>query len=52
MNGGYPLRPVAPARTRPLAGRAGQPGTASGRRLASGPWQSPALVRRPAACGR
>ncbi len=39
MNGGYPLRPVAPARTRPLAGLVGQPGTANGRRLASGPWQ-------------
>src|ERR1017187_2551127 len=41
MNGGYPLRPVAPARTRPLTGLADQPGTANGRRLASGPWQSP-----------
>jgi len=41
MNGGYPLRLVAPARTRPLAGFVGQPGTANGRRLASGPWQSP-----------
>jgi len=40
MNGGYPLRPVAPARTRPLAGLVGQPAAANGRRLASGPWQS------------
>ena len=26
MNGGYPLRPVASARTRPVAGIAAQPG--------------------------
>ena len=27
MNGGYPLRPVASARTRPVAGIAAQPGS-------------------------
>ena len=47
---GYPLRPLAPARTRPVADLVGQPGRANRRGLASGPWQSPASVRRPAAC--
>jgi hypothetical protein len=35
---------------RPLAGLVGQPGTANGRRLASGHGNRPASVRRPAAC--
>ena len=42
MNGAirYPCRAGEDA---PLAGLVGQPGTANGRRLASGPWQSPSF---------
>ena len=41
MNGGYPLRPVASARTRPVAGIAAQPGGCQRLRPAPGPRQSP-----------
>ena len=42
MNGGYPLRPVASARTRPVAGIAAQPGGCQRPRPAPpGPRQSP-----------
>ena len=41
MNGGYPLRPVASARTRPVAGIATQPGGCQPPRPAPGPRQSP-----------
>ena len=41
MNGEYPLRPVASARTRPVAGLAAQPGGCQRPRPAPGPRQSP-----------
>jgi len=41
MNGGYPLRPVASARTRPVAGIAAQPGGCQRPRPAPSPRQSP-----------
>ena len=41
MNGGYPLRPVASARTRPVAGIAASPAGANGRGLPPGLRQSP-----------
>jgi len=50
MNGGYPLRPVASARTRPVAGIATQPGGANGRGLPPAHGSRPASVRRSAAC--
>jgi hypothetical protein len=41
MDGGYPLRPVASARTRPVAGIGAQPADANGRGLPPSPRQSP-----------
>jgi hypothetical protein len=48
MNGGLSVTPCRIGEDTPLAGLAGQPGTANGRRLASGPRQSPGFG--PPAC--
>jgi hypothetical protein len=50
-NGGYPLRPLASARTRPVAGIAAQPGGRQRPRPAPGPRQSPGF-RPPICCLR
>ena len=50
MNGGYPLRPVASARTRPVAGIAAQPGGCQRPQPAPAHGSRPASVRRSAAC--
>jgi len=50
MNGGYPLRPVESARTRPVAGIAAQPGGCQRPRPAPARGSRPASVRRSAAC--
>jgi len=40
---GLSVTPCRAGEDAPLAGPAGQPGTVNGRRLASGPWQSPSF---------